>query len=63
VQLLLAAAAVCFLVLDFEVIAEGVGSRASREFEWYAALRVVITLVWIYVELLVLAGEGEGDGD
>jgi uncharacterized YccA/Bax inhibitor family protein len=62
VSLVSVVVAVCFLVLDFEVIAEGVRSRASRELEWHAALGVVITLVWIYLELLALIGD-DGDGD
>ena len=57
------AVAAFFLVLDFEVISEGVRSRSPRHLEWYAALGLVITLVWLYLELLALMGEGDGDGD
>jgi uncharacterized YccA/Bax inhibitor family protein len=42
------------LVLDFETIREGAESGAPRFMEWYAAFGLMVTLVWLYIELLRL---------
>lgn len=42
------------LLLDFKSIEEGVDGRAPTEYEWAFATGVVITLVWLYLEILRL---------
>jgi uncharacterized YccA/Bax inhibitor family protein len=42
------------LVLDFDFVAAGVASRAPKSLEWFAAFGLVVTLVWLYVEILRL---------
>lgn len=42
------------LVLDFDVITQGVNARAPEHFEWYAAFGLMVTLVWLYLEILRL---------
>jgi uncharacterized YccA/Bax inhibitor family protein len=42
------------LVLDFDFIEDGCENRAARYFEWYAAFGLMVTLVWLYVEILRL---------
>ena len=42
------------LVVDFDFIEKGVESGAPRYMEWYAAFGILVTLVWLYVELLRL---------
>lgn len=42
------------LFLDFAIIEKGVGHRAPAVMEWYAALGLLSTLVWLYAELLRL---------
>jgi len=42
------------LVLDFSVIEEGARMRAPKYMEWYGAFGLLITLVWLYIELLRL---------
>ena len=42
------------LVLDFDFIEEGVEAGAPRYMEWYAAFGLLVTLVWLYLELLRL---------
>ena len=59
VSLVSVCVAAFFLVLDFETISSGVDARAPRSLEWFAALGLVITLVWIYLELLALMSDGE----
>ncbi len=42
------------LVLDFDFVEKGVAMRAPRHMEWYAAFGLLVTLVWLYLELLRL---------
>ena len=41
------------LILDFDLIEQGIGS-APKELEWFAAFGLVVTLVWLYFEILRL---------
>ncbi len=41
------------LILDFDRIEQGVG-RAPTYMEWYAAFGLLVTLVWLYLEILRL---------
>lgn len=41
------------LVLDFDFIAQNAGS-APRYMEWYGAFSLMVTLIWLYLELLRL---------
>jgi uncharacterized YccA/Bax inhibitor family protein len=49
------------LVMDFESIKAGVENGAPRNFGWQAAFGIVVTVVWLYVEILrilaILRGE------
>ena len=42
------------LVLDFERIEQGAEMNAPKFMEWYSAMGLLITLVWLYIELLRL---------
>ncbi|HEU4398078.1 MAG TPA: Bax inhibitor-1/YccA family protein, partial [Actinomycetota bacterium] len=42
------------LVLDFDLIERGARAGAPRYMEWYAAFGLLVTLVWLYLELLRL---------
>jgi uncharacterized YccA/Bax inhibitor family protein len=42
------------LVLDFDMIESGVRANAPKYMEWYGAFALVVTLVWLYLELLRL---------
>jgi uncharacterized YccA/Bax inhibitor family protein len=42
------------LILDFAVIEEGAAQGAPKYMEWYGAFGLLITLVWLYIELLRL---------
>ena len=45
------------LLLDFDLIEQGVEAGAPRWMEWYAAFGLLVTLVWLYLELLRLLGK------
>ncbi len=42
------------LVADFDFIERGVQSGARKELEWRAAFGLMMTLVWLYIEILRL---------
>lgn len=42
------------LVLDFDFIENGIASRCPKYMEWYAAFGMIVTLVWLYVEIVNL---------
>ncbi len=42
------------LVLDFDFVEQGVAYGAPRYMEWYAAFGIIVTLVWLYLEILRL---------
>ncbi|MEL0100230.1 MAG: Bax inhibitor-1/YccA family protein [Euryarchaeota archaeon] len=46
--------AALFLILDFGVIENGVKYGAPKNMEWYGAFGLVITLIWLYIEMLKL---------
>jgi uncharacterized YccA/Bax inhibitor family protein len=45
------------LFLDFDMIEKGVQAGAPKTYEWIGALGLVVTLVWLYLELLRLLGK------
>ena len=42
------------LVLDFDFIEEGSEKGAPKYMEWYGAFGLLVTLIWLYLELLRL---------
>jgi uncharacterized YccA/Bax inhibitor family protein len=42
------------LLLDFDMIEKGVEARAPKYMEWYGAFGLLVTLVWLYLEILRL---------
>jgi uncharacterized YccA/Bax inhibitor family protein len=42
------------LVMDFDFIEEGVANGAPKYMEWYGAFGLLVTLIWLYLEILRL---------
>jgi uncharacterized YccA/Bax inhibitor family protein len=42
------------LVLDFDMIESGVTGGAPKYMEWYGAFGLMVTLIWLYLEILRL---------
>jgi len=42
------------LVLDFDLIEKGAANGAPKYMEWYGAFGLLVTLVWLYLEILRL---------
>jgi len=43
-----------FLVLDFDFIEQGIRNGLPRQYAWTAAFGLIVTLVWLYLEILRL---------
>ena len=53
-SLVVVAIAALNLVLDFDFIEQGVRVGAPKYMEWYGAFGIMVTLVWLYLEILRL---------
>ncbi len=42
------------LVLDFDLIEQGAAQGAPKYMEWYGAFALMLTLIWLYIEILNL---------
>ncbi len=42
------------LILDFDFVERGALNGLSKEYEWYGAFGLMVTIVWLYVEILRL---------
>ena len=42
------------LVMDFDFIENGVAQGAPKYMEWYGAFGLLVTLIWLYIEILRL---------
>jgi len=42
------------LVLDFDLIEGGAGAGAPKYMEWYGAFALMVTLIWLYLEIVRL---------
>ena len=56
ISLFICAIAALNLVLDFDFIERGVNYGAPKYMEWYGAFGIMVTLVWLYLEILRLLG-------
>ncbi len=53
-SLLVVGIAALNLVLDFDFVEQGVSYGAPKYMEWYGAFGIMVTLVWLYLEMLRL---------
>jgi uncharacterized YccA/Bax inhibitor family protein len=45
------------LILDFDLIKKLEERKAPKAFEWYGAFALMVTLIWLYLEVLRLLGK------
>jgi uncharacterized YccA/Bax inhibitor family protein len=50
-----------FLVLDFDFIENGIRNQIPAQYAWTAAFGLLVTLVWLYLEILRLLAILRGD--
>jgi uncharacterized YccA/Bax inhibitor family protein len=53
-SILVAGLAALNLTLDFDFIERGTRAGLAKDFEWYAGFGLLVTIVWLYLELLRL---------
>ena len=53
-SLVVVALAALNLILDFDMIENGSKSGAPKYMEWYCAFALLVTIVWLYLEILRL---------
>lgn len=63
INLAIAGVAALNLVLDFDRIEEGARAGAPKAMEWFAAFGLMVTLIWLYLELLRLLSRLQGRRD
>jgi len=56
ISLVIVGVAALNLVLDFDFIDQAAQAGAPKYVEWYAAFGLMVTLIWLYLELLRLLG-------
>ena len=49
------------LVLDFDGIQQGVRNGAPRQYGWMGAFGIMVTVVWLYVEILRIIAIARGN--
>jgi uncharacterized YccA/Bax inhibitor family protein len=42
------------LILDFDMIEQGAAMGAPKYMEWYGAFALMVTIIWLYIEILRL---------
>ncbi len=57
ISLLIVGVAAFNLILDFDFIERGAQVGADQRLEWYGAFALMVTLVWLYLEMLRLLGK------
>lgn len=58
ISLVIVGVAALNLILDFDFIERGAREGAPKYMEWYSAFGLLITLVWLYLEILRLLSKG-----
>jgi uncharacterized YccA/Bax inhibitor family protein len=53
-SVLVVAIAALNLILDFDMIEQGAAMGAPKYMEWYGAFGLLVTIVWLYIEILRL---------
>jgi uncharacterized YccA/Bax inhibitor family protein len=63
ISIAITAIAALSLLLDFDRIEQGTAMGAPKYMEWYCAFGLLVTLVWLYIEILRLLGNLYGRRD
>lgn len=52
INIIIAIVASLCLLIDYNQIAEAINNNMSKDYEWYCAFSLLVTLIWLYVEIL-----------
>jgi len=61
ISLVIVGVAALNLILDFDFIEQGASYGAPRYMEWYGAFGLLVTMVWLYMEILRLLSKTRRD--
>jgi uncharacterized YccA/Bax inhibitor family protein len=61
ISLVIVGVAALNLILDFDFIEQGAAYGAPKYMEWYGAFGLLVTLVWLYMEILRLLSKTRRD--
>ena len=59
-SLVVVAVAALNLILDFDMMEQGAAAGAPKYMEWYGAFGLMVTIVWLYLEILRLLSKLAG---
>lgn len=54
VSLVIVVIAALNLIIDFDFIERGAQNMIPKDYEWYGAFGIMVTMVWLYIEILRL---------
>ena len=60
ISLVVVVVAALNLVMDFDFIENGERQKAPKFMEWYGAFGLIVTLIWLYLEMLRLLAKING---
>ncbi|MFP5039797.1 Bax inhibitor-1/YccA family protein [Parasediminibacterium sp. JCM 36343] len=63
ISLFVVAIAALNLIIDFDMIEQGANQNAPKYMEWYGAFGLLVTIVWLYLEILKLLSRIAGRRD
>ena len=52
INIIIAIVATLCLLMDYHQIEQAIDNNMSKEYEWYCAFLLIVTLIWLYVEIL-----------
>lgn len=62
ISLVLAVVAASTFLLDFDRIDKLIASGADHDYDWYGAFGLLISFIWLYLEILNILGRLRGGG-
>jgi uncharacterized YccA/Bax inhibitor family protein len=60
ISLFVVAIAALNLIIDFDMIEQGAKNGAPKYMEWYCGFALMVTIVWLYIEMLKLLSRLSG---
>ncbi|HVX25477.1 MAG TPA: Bax inhibitor-1/YccA family protein [Parafilimonas sp.] len=60
ISIFIVAIAALNLIIDFDMIEKGAATGAPKFMEWYGAFGLLVTMIWLYVEILRLLSRFAG---
>ncbi len=60
ISIFVVAIAALNLIIDFDMIEQGAATGAPKFMEWYGAFGLLVTMIWLYVEILKLLSRFAG---